>query len=227
MLQLLYNPPMDSFFSTFGKVILILFVVVILIGGGIYLGTKLNKPTAPTQNPVQNQTITQAPTAAPTTPVNPSPAQAQGNLQTINAGGFGSFPKYTISIPSDWQQELTVNNSQNLLTISKGQYQIQINQTAMGNGQCSYPGTTPAPMSQQYTAYVVLSGNGDAAFYRRSKSQIPYPNGEDQYEICQKNPDGTYSFVTTYGAITYMSPTNADSTALTQMDNIFESVIKQ
>ena len=205
---------------------LVLIVLAVLIGGGIYIGLKLNKPSSSTQTqsvrqpaPVQTSPVQNpiSPTANPTLPA----------TQTISVGGFGSFPKYTITIPAGWQQERTTNNSQDLLTLSNGQYQIQINQTNMGNGECSYPGVTPAPMSQQYTTFVSLSYNGDVNFYRRSKSQIPYPNGEDQYAICQKNSSGTYSFVTTLGSILYMAPVTPDNTMLLQMDQMILSIQKQ
>jgi hypothetical protein len=221
---------MDKFFSTFGKAVLVILLLALLIGGGVYIGLKLNK------SPSQTASSTQTPSTSQPTPVQNSPAQNQvpatstpmvSVTQTVNAGGFGTFPKYTINISSGWQQEKTTNNSQDLLTVSNGQYQIQINQTNMGNGECSYPGASPAPMSQQYTTFVSLAYNGDSNFYRRSKSQIPYPNGEDQYAICQKNSANAYSFVTTFGSILYMVPITPDNTMLSQMDQMVLSIQKQ
>ena len=218
---------MDRFFSTFGKAVLGVIVFAILVGGGVYIGIKLNKP--------QGQTATSQ-TQASTAPVQNSPVQSLNpaapspsalTSQTVSAGGFGSFPKYTINIPSGWQQEKTTNNFQDLLTITNGQYQLQINQTNMGNGGCSYPGASPEPMSQEYTAFVPLSYNGDVNFYRRSKSKIPYPNGEDQYAICQKNSSNSYSFVTTLGSILYMAPVTPDQQILSQMDQMVQSMQKQ
>jgi hypothetical protein len=221
---------MDKFFSTFGKAVLVILLLALLIGSGVYIGFKLNKSSSETASSTKTQPASQP------TPVQNSPIQNQipatptptiSATQTVNAGGFDTFPKYIISIPAGWQQEKTTNNSQDLLTISNGQYQIQVNQTNMGNGECSYPGSSPAPMSQQYTTFVSLAYNGDSNFYRRSKSQIPYPNGEDQYAICQKNSANAYSFVTAFGSILYMVPITPDNTMLSQMDQMVLSIQKQ
>ena len=215
---------MERFFSIFGKAVLGVLILAVLVGGVIYIGTKINKPSQvpntnnqPSLTPVSNSVQSPTPTS--------SAPSAAG--QTVTAGGFGSFPKYTIVIPSGWEQEKTVSNYQDLLTIVKGQYQIQVNQTNMGNGGCSYPGPTPEPMSQEFTTFTPLSFNGDSNFYRRSKSKIPYPNGEDQYAICQKNSAGSYSFVTSFGSILYMAPTTPDQSVLSQMDAMVQGMVKQ
>lgn len=214
---------MERFFSIFGKAVLGVLILALLLGGGVYIGTKLNKPS---QVPNTNSQPTLTPN--PTTVQSPTPMPSSSVIgQTVSAGGFGSFPKYTIVIPQGWEQEKTTSNYQDLLTIIKGQYQIQINQTNMGNGGCSYPGTTPEPMSEEFTAFSPLSYNSDANFYRRSKSKIPYPNGEDQYAICQKNASGSYSFVTTFGSILYMAPQTPDLGILSQMDAMVQSMVKQ
>jgi hypothetical protein len=211
-------------------------LVIILLGGGAYLlgksGSFSGQSSVPQQNVIQSKiqttpTSTPMPTGSQVAPTNTTvPATS---ITKVNAGGFGSFPKYTIIIPQGWQQEVKTNNFQNLLTITNGngQYQLQINQTSMDNGLCSYPGVTPEPGSQQYTTFVSLAINGDSNYYRRSKSQIPYPNGEDQYAICQENSASSYSFVTTFGSMLYMAPTNPEQQILLQMDQMVQSMQKQ
>lgn len=211
-------------------------LVIILLGGGAYLLGKSGFSSGQDSMPQQQVTTSTIQVTPTSTPI-PTTSQAAPTTATIpttpvtkiNAGGFGSFPKYTIIIPQGWQQEVTTNNFQNLLTITNGndQYQLQINQASMDNGLCSYPGATPEPGSQQYTAFVPLAINGDSTYYRRSKSQIPYPNGEDQYWICQENSASSYSFVTTFGSILYMAPTNPEQQTLLQMDQMVQSIQKQ
>lgn len=215
-------------------------LLIILVGSGAFLLGR--NGTFSGQNPLsQNTAVTVSPSSQPAVipspTVMPKPTASQvlptGTATTsdsgtkVSAGGFGSFPKYTLIVSAGWQNEKTVNNFQDLLTISSGKYQIQINQTGMGNGECSYPGATPEPMSQQFTAFVPLAYNGDPTYYRRSKSQIPYPNGEDQYAICQKNSSNSYSFVTKFGSVLYMAPTTPDQKTLLLMDQMVQSIQKQ
>lgn len=219
--------------------IISIILIIIFIGIGAYLLGE-NGSFSRENSVSQQQSVTVVPTVQssiqiipinqPVSTASPVPTSISLPITSgtkVNAGGFGSFPKYTIMIPQGWQQNETINNFQDLLTIIKGgQYQLQINQASMENDSCSYPGITPEPMSEQYTTFVPLAYNGDPNYYRRSKSQIPYPNGEDQYAICQKIDFNPYSTVTTFGSILYMAPTTPDQQTLTEMDQMVQSMQK-
>ena len=217
---------MDKMFAAFGKIIIVLVIVAILVGGGIYLGQKFGKFNSPNiTNSPSNQNTTQTSPVETLSPSIPSPTpQSYQNSQNIQAGGFGSYGKYSISVPTTWNVEKTKNDFQDLLTVSRGNYQLQINQISAGASPCVYPGESQTPMSQEFTSYITLGTNADLNLYRRGKSKIPYPNGEDQYVVCQKLSGGIYDTNTSFGMIYYMAPKNPDESILSQMDSIFQSI---
>lgn len=220
---------MEKLWAVFGKIILAVIVLGALIGGGVYIGLKASKNSAPqnitvhvTQAPNQ-PTVSQSPNLSPTL----SPTTTV-TFQSVAMGGYGAFSKYTIQVPSDWQVEKKQSDVQDLLTLTKGAYQLQVNQFGGEISQCIYPGdSSSSPFTVMYTSFINLSYNGDSSFYRRSKAQIPYPNGSTHYSICQKASDGTYGGSTKFGVIDYMAPVIVDDTILSQMDKVVLSIKPQ
>jgi hypothetical protein len=81
------TPPKKDPFSLFGKIAAILIVVLILVGGGVYLGSNLNKN--PDKETSESMPAKNASNISPTAVQSPSPVVTQTNekLKTVTAGG--------------------------------------------------------------------------------------------------------------------------------------------
>lgn len=214
---------MDKFFSLLGKLLVIVGVVGILVGGGYYLGTKFNKPaTIPT--------VSIVPTQAPVTVAVVSPSSAiQQKTPTgrfaVNAGGVKPFSAYTLSGVAGWTPTKTENASSNKVVLTKGDYSVTILQGALGGGPCVFPGDKPQDMAIQLTSSTMielLTGNP----LRRGQTQSVNAN-ETDFTVCQKASDGSYGTITDFGVINYVTPLNPDSETLAEMDAMVGSLQKE
>lgn len=215
---------MDKFFSLLGKLLVVVGVVGILVGGGYYLGTKFNKQPQNTQS----VTVSVAPTMQPTnTPeamaVSPTSTTTTGRF-AVNAGGLKPFSAYMLSGVGGWTQTKTQDATTSKVVLSKGTYSVTILQGAFGGGGCTFPGDTPQEMSVQLTSSTMielLTGNP----LRRGQTQSANAN-ETDFTVCQKTTNG-YSTITDFGAINYVTPLNPDSETLAEMDAMVGSLQKQ
>lgn len=206
------------------KIFLFLILAVGLLFGGFYLGTQANS-IAPTPSPTPEPT--KAASAAPTeTRISPTPASQ--NTKPVKAGLAGDatvFEPYIIDVPEGWTdaRETTVAAGIDKLTLTKNGYSVTIYQAPMGGGGCIYEEDAANEFSQLYTNYADI--NGKSAQYRRSWTES---EGKSlTYAVCQKIEDGSYSVMSTFGAITVVSPNPANAAMLTEIDGIIASLIKQ
>lgn len=214
---------MDKFFSIFGKIILVILVVGALVGAGAYFGKKyMSSPKENTNVPSQQTVSTSSPVAEGTTV--PSPVQTKSVHVAITAGGVKPFNAYLMSGFSSWQTTHDTSMGDKL-TITQGDYQITIIQGAIGGGPCSFPGTTPMPMSVMLTSSTnieLLSGD----ILKRGQAESA-DLSKESFTVCQKKSDGNYSTLTDFGAINYTTPLNPDSDIIAQMDAMIGSLQKQ
>lgn len=215
---------MDGFFSFFGKFALILLVILILVGGGYYLGTgkvpfmQLTNPppaavTTAAPTPTSATTIATTPTTAP------SPTAAQ---QTVTGGGLSglSFSAYTITVPADWTVTKAETSGTQKISISKNGYTLSIYQAATGGAQCVYPGDAAGEMSTSFGPYTTIS-DGMGAEYRRATPTTSTTG----FTVCQKSGT-TFGLPTSFGHVSYGTPASPDPAILKQMDNIFATLKK-
>lgn len=219
------HPPVakkdHGFFTWFGKMSLVLFFGLALLGGGYYFGIKNNTMVAPSPTPT---------TTAVTNPTEtlPSPTPASQNTKTVKAGLAGdatAFKPYNIELPSGWTdaRETTLAVGIDKLTLTKNGYSVTIYQAPMGGGGCIYKGDAPNEMAQLYTDFADI--NGKSGQYRRSWTQNA---GQSiTYTICQKSESGSYNNMTIFGSINVVSPNPANTTILNEIDGMIASLIKQ
>lgn len=221
--MLLHCLQMDKFFSLLGKLLVVVGIVGILVGGGYYLGARFTKPSvAPPSSPTASAVL---PTSATTSPAaSPSSSQATGRF-TVTAGGIKPFSAYMLSGVAGWTQTKTQDATMSKLVLSKGDYSVTILQGAFGGGGCTFPGDQPQAMSVQLTSSVMiplLTGNP----LRRGQTQSPNAS-QANFTVCQKTADGSYGTITDFGAINYVTPLNPVSETLAEMDAMIGSLQKQ
>lgn len=229
-------PPSNSFqqppqkrtnpFSILSKVFLFLLLAVGLLLGGFYLGTTSQESsTSLTSQPVQSPSP-----SVMTTPsdILQSPTPASTNTHTVTAGLEGDatvFEPYSLDVPEGWTdaRETTVAAGIDKLTLTKNGYSVTIYQAPMGGGSCMYAGDEPNEFAQLYESYADI--NGKSAQYRRSWTEST--GKAITYTVCQKIQDNAYSVMSTFGAITVVSPNPANASMLAEIDGMIASLIKQ
>ncbi|MDE2026074.1 MAG: hypothetical protein KGJ07_06265 [Patescibacteria group bacterium] len=213
---------MDKYYSLFGKFVLILIAGGLLLGAGYYLGKNIAKPVTKQQAFI---TPTDIPTQVPTAAVSPTQVPKATGRFAVAAGGIKPFVAYTLSGVAGWSQNHETTTASDKVTLTKGGYQIVILQAALGGGACSFPGTTPAPMSITLTSATdipLLSGYA----LRRGQTQSTSGN-QSSFAVCQKASDGSYGTITDFGVINYTTPLTPDNSVLAEMDAMVGSLQKK
>lgn len=200
------------------RVLAIVLFVILLVGAGYLIGTKLNSnvstpnptpqiSTSPTQTN-QSPTVTSSVTTAPTKIV----------TNTISAGvKTDAFVPYTIEIPSGWTNKHTYESTVDKLVVAKGPYSLTIIEGGGGGGLCTYPGEAPQQMSQSFTGFVGITG---------TQSQLRRGTSDNiNYTVCEQKTSG-FGFPTQFGYITYITPSSPDASVLAEMDRMVASITK-
>lgn len=210
-------------FSLIGKVVIVLVIVALLVGGGYVLATKFGmkkdlsmQKAAPTQ--VANVPIA---TSVPVATASPIIA----TKKTVKAGltnGSTSFKPYSIEIPIGWTDTRDKTDITDKLTITKGKYSLAIYQAPIGGGGCTYKGDPPAQMAQSFSEFVGITGT--SAQYKRSWNTSGNPAGTISHTVCQKGTDGSFGSPTSFGAISIKTPNVTDDKTLTEIDGMIASI---
>jgi len=195
----------------------LIIIIIVLVGALSFTAGKTGllgklQTATPTAN-VQT-------TATPTTSLTPIPTPTR----IVTGGGILSFPKYQLTVPTDWintRQAQGADNEKIILT--KGTWQISILQGGFGGAICLYPGDPDSEgPSARYDAYkeiTTLSGD----LLRRSWT------GEELtatgYGICNKTQYG-WNTPIVYGAVSIVTPTTRTRAMLDEIDAILASLTK-
>jgi hypothetical protein len=186
-------------------------IIVMVAGAACDMPFRQGSPVPvlmPTTTPAA---VTQLPTEAPTEPA----ASAEG--KTVTAGqAFAVFTRYTIAVPAGWtDMNQVVEGVVDTLLITKGEYTLMISQAEAGGGQCHFEGE-PGEGQVFPTAGVSISGTA---------SEFMRGSGDDglNWTVCEMGPD-TFGFPTTFGYITYQTPSPADEATLAEMDGMVASL---
>jgi len=222
---------MNGFFSFFGKFVLVVLVIGLLIGGGYYLG-KGKLPFMSYQAPGAVTTVAVTPdTPTPTTTderpitgaIAPTASPTAATTQTVTGGGLPglSFGAYTLQVPVSWTVKKETNAGvSEKISITQGAYTLAIYQAPTGGAQCTYPGETPVEMSTAFGAYTTIH-DGSGGEFRRALAQ----GSTSGFTVCQKGSSG-FGLPTMYGHVTYGTPAAPDPAMLLQMDAIFATLKK-
>lgn len=195
----------------------ILIVIIVLLVGGLAFvvgrsGVKL--PGVTISTPTASPTATESPTATPTTKP----------TKTVTGGGILSFPKYQLSIPTDWQntrQSQTADDEKIILT--KGAYQISLTQGGFGGSICLFPGDADSEgPSARYDAYKEITTKSGDLFRRSWTGEEMTTTG---FGICHKSQYG-WGAPTNYGHIAFITPVNKTKEMIEEMDAILASLTK-
>ncbi|HET9946862.1 MAG TPA: hypothetical protein VFQ63_02255 [Patescibacteria group bacterium] len=207
---------MDKFFAVFGKFVLFIVVAGALVGGGIYVGQKVQTKNQPPFSQPTPTTVAQL-----LTPTGSVSQQPQSTHFLVNGGGVAPFKAYTLSAINGWKLTTDqVNVSK--VTLTQGDYQLIIAQGAMGGAGCTFPGQPQAEMTVALTNPVDISLLAGQPLRRGT---APSANSaKANFTVCQKNADGSYGTLTSFGAINYITPLSPSADVLAQMDAMVGSL---
>lgn len=142
-------------------------------------------------------------------------------IQKVEGGGVLSFPRYALTIPSDWtiKREIPGPDSERLILSGK-ELGITILQGGFGGSVCLFPGDADSEgPSAHYTSYVeIVNQSGD--HFRR----VTPENGKG-YGLCQLTQYG-WGAPTLYGAISLKTPASPTPADLVTIDQILISLTK-
>lgn len=217
---------MDKFFAGFGKFVLYLLLLGVLVGGGWWVGSQFGtKPatkTMPGDQATGSSSLTPEFSPTPTSVPGQVVSAGLGNIEGVN------FPKYTISVPGSWtvaKEHSEAQSPMDVLTITKGNYKLKIYQAATGGAMCQYPGD-PAfeGPSSSFTTFVELT-DSEGRLYRRSGSEALSNDGTRGFTLCHKSEYG-WQQPTPFGHVSFTLPATYDETTLKQMDEMIASLKK-
>lgn len=214
---------MEKFFSTLGKVVLVILLLGSIAGVSYHFGRSKGQKT---KEVVTDYNSIVTPTSTVSEGIkNPTPTSTP--LKTITGGvnksaGL-SFVPYQVKTPMDWVEERESQTpADEKLILKKGDYQISIFQAATGGVVCLYPGDPDFEgPSSRYESFFELQTR-DGFLLRRSGNK----NGTG-YSVCQKNSEGDFGAPTSYGHISLSLPINFDQNKLTEIDSIITSLQKR
>ena len=197
------------------KLLTLVLLTIIVLGGAYYLGLKKNSNAPTPQASVAPSQTPQSSATASATPISsPKPTST-----TVSAGvKTDAFIPYTIQIPNGWTNQHTYESTVDKLVITKGGYSLTIVEGGVGGGICTYPGEAPQQMSQTFTSFVGITG---------TQSQLRRGTSDSiNYTVCEQKASG-FGFPTQFGYITYITQSNPDSSILAEMDGMVASIAKQ
>jgi len=216
---------MDKFFSLFGKLVLILVVIGVVLLGGYYLGKKYtffqaNNTTVSSISPT-NSALQVTSAASPTI----NQTQADPHV-AIYGGGISPFNKYLMSGFKTWTKTVDHSSSLDKMTLTFGSYQLTILQAALGGSGCTFPGQSGSEMSVILSAPVANIVMFDGSTYKRGQADTGTNPGKATYTVCQGSGN-QYSTITSFGVINYVVPLNPDTQTVAMMDAMVSSLQKQ
>ena len=189
-----------------------LVIIIILVGGLSFFfgksGTFIKTSPTPTLTGISTGTAT--PTPKPT--------------RKVTGGGILSFPKYELTVPTDWEDSRESQGADDeKIILTKGSYQISITQGGFGGAVCLFPGDADMEgPSARYDAYKALTTQSGDEFRRSWTGEEMASKG---YGICHKSQYG-WGAPTNYGHISFGTPVSKTREMLDEMDAILASLKK-
>lgn len=193
----------------------ILIIVIILLVGGLsfFVG---KSGTIKTQTGTPSASVTSTPTASPTATPKPT--------KKVTGGGILSFPKYEMTVPTDWTDKRESQGADDeKIIVTKGAFSISITQGGFGGAVCLFPGDADMEgPSARYDAFKELTTQSGDLFRRSWTGEELTSKG---YGICHKTQYG-WGVPTVYGHISFGTPVTKTREMLDEMDAILSSLKK-
>ena len=197
---------------------ILIILLILLVGGMAFFAGKsgVKVPgvalTTPTVSPTGSPTTTAIPTATVKT------------TKTVTGGGILSFPKYQVTIPTDWQNTRESQGADDeKIILTKGAYEISILEGGFGGAMCLYPGDPDQEgPSGRYEFYKEITTKSGDLFRRSWDGDEMISNG---FGICHKSQYG-WGAPTAYGHISYKTPITKTREMIDEMDAILASFTK-
>ena len=195
---------------------ILIILVILLIGGMSFFAGKSGVKipgvalTIPTVSPTATETASPTPTAKPT--------------KTVTGGGILSFPKYQLTVPTDWQNTREAQGADDeRIILTKGAYKITILQGGFGGGACLYPGDPDMEgPSGRYEMFKEITSKSGDMFRRSWDGDEMTANG---FGVCHKSQYG-WGSPTGYGSISFITPITKTREMIDEMDAILASLTK-
>ena len=195
---------------------ILIILVILLIGGMSFFAGKSGVKipgvalTIPTVSPTATETASPTPAAKPT--------------KTVTGGGILSFPKYQLTVPTDWQNTREAQGADDeRIILTKGAYQITILQGGFGGAACLYPGDPDMEgPSGRYEMFKEITSKSGDMFRRSWDGDEMTANG---FGICHKSQYG-WGSPTGYGSISFVTPITKTREMIDEMDAILASLTK-
>lgn len=195
------------------KKLLVPGLITIIIGLAVviaYLFGRQNLVPSPTPSPL---------TSATPNVTSPSPSPS---TKTVSGGGALSFPRYEITIPSDWKvaRETPDANSEKL-TVSSDQLAVSILEGGFGGSVCLFPGDPDSEgPSSRYTNFKDITTQSD------DKLRRVWDDPAKGFGLCQLTQYG-WGTPIIYGHVALKTPPNPSAADLNTIDAILSSFKKQ
>ena len=153
-----------------------------------------------------------------------SPTTSLESTQKITGGGILSFPKYELTVGSDWQLTRESQGQDNeKVTLIKGSYKISILQGGFGGSACLFPGDLDSEgPSARFDSFKEITPKDGDLFRRSWTGEELSASG---YGICQKTQYG-WGSPSLYGSISFTTPPTKTRAMLDEMDSILASITK-
>lgn len=207
-------------FSMFGKIAAVVIVIVLLVGGGIYIGRMTTG--GQTMEITKKAHPSLFPSVEPTSSILPSGTSITTsalNKSTIAGGPKGTaFKAYQVDYPSSWTASNQKDEAMDTLTLTKGPYSISIYQASFGPGGCSYEGDPEKMMFHKFKNYSELQGS---TYKLRMSWDDPTPT---TYSVCSLSDENNWVQPTPYGGITVKAPNPSDPNTMADIEAILASI---
>ncbi len=143
------------------------------------------------------------------------------SMRTVSGGGVLSFPKFEVTVPSDWTDKRESSNpDMEKLILSNGSYSISILEGGFGGAVCLFPGDPDVEgPSARFTTFVDVTTKSGNMFRRVSSTG-------SGFGVCEKTQYG-WGEPTTYGAISISAPVSPDPAIIKVVDGILSSITKK
>ena len=212
---------------TFMTMIIVLFFLLAIVGGGLYVWRSLFRQEAEIENlePEANETSTIA-QPEPDVKIPDAGFQVLGatdELDKVEAGANDSrFTAYDVEVPQGWEISKDTKDNLEALRLTKNNHSLQITQFEIENKYCEFESEAVSPQPQvSFSQYSMLIGN-DLNLYRRGWDEEEQEETQE-FIYCEKRDEGFF-MPTKYGYITSTTPWPADENILLEIDEMIQSL---
>jgi len=158
------------------------------------------------------------------------PLDQNGTTQlTVHPSKLTNYSIFSFTVPADW--EIQEKQGENVVALTKNNYEIMFSQPSVGGGACVFPDTDLTGTNDLLADYPVIEDYVEIRFQqgvlRRHEQQYPADDPtQSAFTICENMQDTSNVFeVPLNGAfVSYITPKNPSAAILREMDSILETM---